>query len=591
MRLRLLLSIFFVVWAILVARVYMISIEGFDRYSRLAERNTIKQEPLIPVRGTIFDRNGEALAVNKLGFKISLKPHLSYKSRLPILREHLHTLSVVLPDLNATMLEKAYRKNDSPYQHDDVEVVQFVPYKDMLPHFTYLSQFETIRIKPTTLRFYPYGKHASHILGYVSRSNAKSGPEKIIGVEGKAGIEKQYNERLQGTLGERVFQVSATNEEIAELERIEPSTNQDMTLHLDIKLQEHLSYLFEGKAGAAIVMDLETGGVLAAGSFPGYDTNAFVTGISSEMWKSLNEDPKHPFLNKLVNSMYPPGSTIKMSVGLAFMENPQLEPYNSFYCSGTYVFGNRKFRCWKNTGHGQIALREAIQRSCDIYFYKGSYRVGINAISTKLRDFGFGQKTGIDLPNEFMGVVPSREWKLQRYNKPWYIGETFITSIGQGSFLATPIQLAYNTGLLATGSLIRPTIAKQIGDEVIEPQMKHDIFTPSDERYIEEIRKGMSDVVNAPFGTANMYVHSDIPIAGKTGTAQVVGISQETKTRMKESEMEYYKRSHAYLTTYAPAGDPRYSVTVMVEHGGHGGHAAGPIVSGLYDLMQRLGYF
>lgn len=590
MKLNFLLAIFITVWMVLIGRIYLISIESNDLYTELAQRNTIKTEPLIPIRGIIYDRNGVPLAVNRLGFSISLTPHLSYKSREEILNFYLDLIVSSIEGLKKEDLLAEYMKQDSPYNHEFVNVVQFVPYEQMLPQYTKLSQHDNIKIDPTTLRHYPYGVIGSHVLGYVAKSNATTGTEKIIGYEGKAGIEAYYNEELQGKLGERVFQVTAKNEEIAEISRVEPSKNQDLILNIDIRLQELLHEIFQGLEGVAIVMDARDGSILAAGSFPEYDINKFVTGISSDEWKELIENLHHPFLNKMINSLYPPGSVIKQTVGLAFLESPLIDENLQFHCDGSYIFGNRNFRCWKTTGHGNTDIRKAIRESCDIYFYKGSYQVGINDIATKLTNFGFGVKTGVDLPNEFLGIVPDKDWKLKRYGKSWFVGETFITSIGQGSFLATPMQIARNTAVIATEKLSAPTFASKIGSRIITPDVNDSIFSPSDKKNIEVIRDGMIDVTSTPYGTASRYLNVPILIAGKTGTAQVVGMAQEEKTRIKETEMEYYKRSHAYLTTYAPFKDPKYVVTVLVEHGGHGGSAAGPIVTEIYNKMIELGY-
>lgn len=590
MKLNFLLVIFFTVWIMLIGRVYLISIQSNDTYAELAQRNTIKSEPLVPIRGIIYDRNGIPLAVNKLGFKISLKPHLSYKDRREKLEFYIDFIVSSIGGLNKDELLKAYLKEDSPYNHDFVDIVQFVSYESILSQFTKLSQYEDINIAPTTLRHYPFEKTASHIIGYMAKTNATSGIEKAIGYEGRAGIEKYYNKELQGALGERVFQVTAKNEEIAEISRTEPGSNQDMVLSIDINLQKHLDLLFEGVEGAAIIMDVNDGSLLAAGSFPEYDINKFVTGITPKEWEELTKDLKHPFLNKITNSLYPPGSVIKQTVALSFLETELINQNSSFSCTGSHIFGDRNFRCWKNTGHGMVDLRKAIAESCDSYFYKGSQIVGIDKISKKLIEFGFGQKTGVDLPNEFVGIVPNKEWKMQKQGQNWYVGETLITSIGQGSFLATPMQIARNTALLATGRLVEPRFASSIGGKPIGTVIKDNLFSQSDIANIDTIRRAMHDVTNSPSGTAARYLNTPITIAGKTGTAQVIGISQEEKSRMKESEMEYYKRSHAYLTTYAPYKNPKYVVTVLVEHGGHGGAAAGPIISGIYHKMVELGY-
>lgn len=251
--------------------------------------------------------------------------------------------------------------------------------------------------------------------------------------------------------------------------------------------------------------------------------------------------------------------------------------------------GKRNFRCWKHSGHGITNINKAIRESCDDYFYKGSLKVGIETMSDGLSRYGLGQKTGIDIPNEFIGTVPSRIWKRKRYNQPWYIGETLNTSIGQGSFLVTPLQIAQFTALIASGKLPKPQIAYKRGDKLIKLESK-DVLTANEKKLLPQIQHAMKEVCNHPKGTATNHVNSRIKIAGKTGTAQVIGISQETKKRLKEHELAYYQRSHAWFTTYGPIKNPQYIVTVLVEHGGHGGQAAGGIVSRIYDKLLEYGY-
>lgn len=594
-RLKLLVIVFSLTWVVILGRVYFITIKSNERYAKLAENNTIKKEPIIPVRGIIYDRNNEPLAINKLGFSIELSPHLSYIKGEEILDETINFIVQELQGFDFAELKERYKKLDSPYNHENVDIIPFINYEDFTEHYTKMSLKEHLHIRPTTLRHYPNGKIASHILGYVSNADKydRDIPRetRIIGAIGKTGLEKFYNKELEGTLGEREYQVTAYNEEITELSRTEASTNQDLILHLDIRLQRFIHEMFgEQKSGAVIVMDATNGGIIAAGSYPEYDINKFVTGISPKEWKEMIEDFNHPFINKISNSLYPPGSIIKPNVALEFLEHPSIDRFTTFDCSGNFEFGNRNFRCWKLSGHGKVNLRKSLRESCDIYYYKGSQRVGINSIADKLKAFGFGRKTGIDLPNEFIGIVPSKEWKLEKFGKTWFTGETFITAIGQGSFLASPIQVARNMSLLATGKLPRPSFAKKIGSQDILPKYEEP-FSKSDIANISHVRKALTDVLNAPYGTASTYIDAPILVAGKTGTAQVVSIPQDEKKRMKESELEFYHRSHAWLTTYAPANNPKYVVIALIEHGGHGGSAAGPIIGQIYQKMFELGYF
>ncbi|MRJ02863.1 MAG: penicillin-binding protein 2 [Epsilonproteobacteria bacterium] len=586
MRFKFIIFIFISVWLLLLSKVYYLTIKSNEYYEALAKQNMIKRERILPTRGEIYDRNGVPLAVNYVGFKIKVTPHLS--GNREYLRSVMERIVSYFPDQNVTKLLKRYRRQDSYYNHDYIEVIPYIDYDEMLDRYTGLAMERDIKIEPTFKRYYPYRDLASHVIGYVSRTNRKEAARdrvaKAVGIIGKSGLERYYNSYLQGELGYKKIKVTAYNEEIEVLEQKNPIQNRNLTLTLDIRLQKYIHKLFEGKAGAAIVMGVD-GEILAAGSFPEYDLNIFVNGITKKQWQEIITDLNRPFTNKLVNGLYPPGSTIKMGVALSFLDSGLVTPSTSFYCGGYIQIGKRKFRCWSKYGHGEVKLRKAIRESCDVYFYEGSLRVGIGRIAQMLKTMGFGKKSGIDLPNEFIGVVPDKEWKAKHYRMPWYIGETVVCAIGQGYDLVTPIQLANYTALLATGRLPTPHFAKNIGEFPSK-----DVLSQKQKEMLPLIREAMYDVCNAPKGTATYHIRTPVTIAGKTGTAQVIGIPQEEKERMKEEEMEYFNRSHAWLTTYGPYLHPKYIVTVLVEHGGHGGSAAGPIVSKIYDKLIELGY-
>ncbi len=592
MRLKLFFFLFAVVWLILLSRVYYLSIKSNSYYDILAKQNMIKKEWIIPTRGEILDRNLNPLAVNNIGFKIKIAPHLSSKKHFQDLKNILISLKKLFPDLNIKKMLRKYKRKDSPYNHDFIEVVDFIPYEKFLPYYAKLNLKEKVLVEPTFKRYYPNGDLASHIIGYVSRTNRKEAKKdrvaKMVGIIGKAGIEKYYNRYLEGELGYREIKVTAFNEEIETLSKKEPIENRNLILSIDIRLQKYIEELFKGKAGVAIVMGLD-GEILAAGSFPEYDINMFVSGISKDKWFELINDFNHPFTNKLINGLYPPGSIIKMGVALSFLDSKKVSEYTPFYCNGAIELGKRKFRCWKSSGHGETRLKKAIRESCDVYFYEGSLKVGIDKIADTLKNLGFAKKSGIDLPNEFVGIIPDKEWKERRYKSKWYIGETLVASIGQGYDLVTPIQIARYTALLASGKLPTPHFAKKFVDFEYKPKFE-DVLSPMQKRKLKIIQKSMYEVCNHPKGTATAHINTPIKIAGKTGTAQVVGIPQDEKKRMKEEELKYYSRSHAWLTTYGPYKKPKYVVTVLVEHGGHGGSAAGPIVSKIYDKLMELGY-
>jgi penicillin-binding protein 2 len=337
------------------------------------------------------------------------------------------------------------------------------------------------------------------------------------------------------------------------------------------------------KSGVAVIMNVNNGEILAAGSFPEFDNNLFVGGISQANWNNIINDFNHPFTNKLTHGLYPPGSVIKMGVALSFLEFEKRYTRFNVYCNGVFPLGKRNFRCWKEKGHRETGMVKAIRESCDDFFYKGSLKVGINRISKTLNMFGIGLKTGIDQPNESYGINPNKKWKKAKYKLPWYIGETLNASIGQGFILVTPIQIARYTAALATSSLVTPHLLKD-NNLIINKELN------ISKRNLKIIQKGMYQVCNTAGGTATNHIKSKLIVAGKTGTAQIVSIPQSEKKRMKEYELEYFKRSHAWLTTYAPYKKPQYVITVVVEHGGHGGQAAGRIIGKLYNKLFKLGY-
>ena len=598
MKIKLLLTFFVVVWAVLLMRIYQLTIKSNTYYETLAKQNIVKKEWILPVRGEILDRHGKPLAINKIGFKILVDAHLSPKRRMPELKKALNDIKRDFPDINTTKLIRRYRRIDSPYRHDPIVIIKFLPYERVLPHYTELSRKPHITIEPTTKRYYPYGDMTAHVIGYVGKANeremARDEMVKLTMIAGKSGLEKYYNRFLEGEPGYKKVKVSAFNEQIEVLETVPPKEDTDITLHLDMELQAFISEMFrqEKKTGAVIVMRTD-GAIISAGSYPAYDPNEFVSGISRAEWKRIIENLNHPFTNKLIHGLYPPGSVIKPGVALAFVDSKKVSPYTTFYCNGAIELGKsvkHKFRCWKTTGHEQTDMIKGIRESCDVYFYKGSLLTGINKIAEELRKMGLGRKTGIDLPNEFIGVVPDKMWKMNKYGQPWYMGETLNAAIGQGYMLVTPMQIARYTALLATGKLPRPYLAASLAGRRVKPE-KEDVLTLREKRALPIIRRAMYEVCNHPKGTAYWALKgTKIKIAGKTGTAQVIGIPQEEKKRMKEDELAYYHRSHAWLTTYGPYRHPQYVVTILVEHGGHGGSAAGPMVKKIYNWLVEHRY-
>ena len=587
MRLKLIFAFILITAIILLSRVYFLSIKSNTYYEELSRQNYIKRIYTPSSRGIIEDRNGVALAINNLGFSINIKPHLrSYKNKEQLTKV-VQIISSHFPQFTVEKLLKKYKKLDSAYKHDYVKLVDYLAYEDFFGKYTLFNSLDNIKVKSAVKRHYPYKSIGSHIIGYVGKASKldikNNKISRYSGIIGKNGLERFYNNKLQGELGFKDIKVNALNKEVEIIEEKLPSIDNKLKTTIDIRLQEYINKVFTKKSGAVIIMDVNNGEILAGASFPEYDNNIFVSGISKGQWEIIRNDFNHPFTNKLVNGLYPPGSVIKMGVALSFLENGVKENF-SVYDSGEIILGKRKFRCWKEKGHKRTGFNKAIRESCDDFFYKGSLNIGINKISKTLDKFGFGQKTGVDQVNEFKGVNPNKIWKKAKYNMPWYVGETVISSIGQGFVLVTPMQIARYTAFLASGKLPTPHLTE---DSFVEPQP-----VEVDKRHLKIIRKAMYEVANHPKGTLRNYIKGiKVKIAGKTGTAQVVGIPQSEKKRMKEHELEYYHRSHAWVTTYAPYKNPKYAVTILVEHGGHGGAAAGQMLKKIYGKMKELKYF
>lgn len=587
-RVQVILILFTLFAIVLLSRVYFLSIKSNTYYEKLALSNTVKTEYLVSSRGEIHDRNDKPLAINKLGFSLSLKPHLDKKT----LKESMDLIRRELVDFNTTKLLKLYQKQESAYNHQPIMILPFIHYNDFIAKLVHFSSKNAFIITPASKRYYPQAKRMAHIIGYVAKANAKDIQEskvtKLTTQVGKSGIEKYYNALLEGELGYKKIKVTALNQALGILEEKKPHAS-DITLTVDIRLQQKLKELFGEKSGALIVMDAKNGDILAAGSYPEYDNNDFVQGITKAQWQEMIKDLNHPFTNKFSHGLYPPGSSTKPLVLLSFLSSKLISPKEKLLCEGTLNLGKRKFRCWKQAGHGPVDAVRSLRESCDVYYYKGALRVGIDRISTDLKQFGFGQKTGIDMPAEFIGTVPNRNWKIEKFGESWYKGETLNTVIGQGNFLVTPLQIATATALVATGRQVTPHFLKAIDGTTVHFD-NYEILTPAQKSFLPLIREGMVEVCNHKRGTAYRYNKSWIKMAGKTGTSQVIGIPQEEIERMSEDNLHYYKKSHAWFTTYAPANNPQYIITAIVEHGGHGGKAAGEIVSKIYNYLVQLGY-
>lgn len=589
-RILFLFSAFVLFWLLLLIKIFDISILEHKNFEDQASKNMLRQEPIVPIRGQILDRNGLPLAANTVGFSISLPPRLSLRANLPILEQEAEKLLAFFPKYSKEELIKKYRQKDSPYNHEFIPVIDFVGHEEILKYYPKLSQSNTLRIVPLARRFYPNNATASHIIGYVSRANQKDIEKqpiaKYTGNIGKEGLERQYDTFLQGELGERIVKVTALNQEVGVVSHKEAIENRDLITTLDIKLQSAMDSIFSNKNGAAIIMDALNGEILAAGSYPEYNLNHFIGGISHENWNALRNNPHKPLINKFINGLYPPGSVIKMGMGLALLEYTDINENTEIKTPPFIELGGRKFRDWKKEGHESADLYKAIKRSVDVYFYLLAQRTDFENIASVLKKMGLGEKTGVDLPNEFIGIVPSPSFKKKRYKQDWYAGDSVVSSIGQGLFLTTPLQIANYTALIASGKLPTPHFVKNT-----QEALPKDVLNAFEKSKLPILREGMRQVCSEIGGTAFYATReSKAHLACKTGTAQVVGISQEDKARIKEEDMEYFHRSQAWITAFLPADNPRYVITIMVEHGGSGSGTGGPVLAKLSNALVDLGY-
>ncbi|MRJ07087.1 MAG: penicillin-binding protein 2, partial [Epsilonproteobacteria bacterium] len=589
MRTKLVLTFIALAYTLLVWRLYQLTLVEGEKYRQLSYKNYYRVVETPPIRGIIYDRNGTPVAYNQLRFNIGIDPHLKGEE----FNQTINTILKVIPDLNRTQMVKEYKKWNSPYYHRPIVVVKYLTREQLYQIEPILTLNPHIHIETGYLRKYPFGEPLSNILGYVAEPNKKELQKNpVIALThqvGKRGIEKYYDDLLQGKPGEKKEIVDARNKVLMSV-LIEEPVSTPLKLTIDHRLQSFIYNLMKEKKYTGAVVVMKTNGeILALVTHPSYDNNLFVKGISYKNWVKLLHNLYHPLWNRPVMGLYPPGSTVKPSEVLIGLSLGAISPTQKIYCPYSIEVGHRRFRDWKLGGHGWTDAVKAIKESVDVYFYKLGLSLGIDKISREMKRLGWGVKTGIDIPGEQAGLMPTREWKEKRYHKPWLPGDTLNAVIGQGFVLATPLQVARNTALLASGKLPTPHLAMEIGDQKVEKPAK-DVLTPREKKFLYYIRKGMYEVCQARHGTATSHITTPLALGCKTGTAQVTSIPQEVLNRQKEEELAYFHRSHAWITTYGPWKHPQVVVTVLVEHGGHGGSAGGPIVSQIYNWLLKHNY-
>ncbi len=582
-----------VLLAALLGRLGWLQLVQSSHYRKLSDRNRMQVDLLPPRRGRIFDREGEVLAHNLPKYNLYIM-----LDRVSDLNAVLARLQAITP-LAAEKVEEMRRRLRTSQR--------FVPYEARRD----LSWAEVTRIEARTgdlrgvdihlgeQRIYPYRKTAAHIVGYVARPSEREVKKHALYylpgfVVGKSGAERRYEESLRGLGGESRYEVNARGQRVAEVSRLTPQHGRELWLSLDIRLQAFMAQrLATEKRAAAVVLDVHTGEVVGDVSEPSYDPNLFSQGIDRASWQSLSSHPHFPLINKTVGGAYAPGSVFKTAVMLAALERG-IPPTTRHTCHGRIQHGRRGFHCWKRSGHGSLAMIEALRESCDVWFYRVALSLGISTINKYAQLLGYGRKLGLDLPDVRSGILPSKAWKLRRMGQPWRISDTLLSAIGQGYVLATPMQMAVQMARVANGGFaVEPRIT-------FLPDSRKRLFATGDSPFrslgvapssLGALRAALDEVVNHPRGTAYgaRIASAARAMAGKTGTSQVRRISQRERQQgiLRNADLPWLKRDHAMFAGYAPVAAPQWAVAVVVEHGGSGSRAAAPYARDFLDFAQK----
>ena len=579
-------------FVLLAFRFFYLQIAQYAHYQTLAENNRISLVPIVANRGLIIDKNGVVLAHNFFVYTLEITP-----SKVKDLEATITGLSqfVEIGALDRKRFNK-FRAQSRNFESlpirthlNELEAAKFA-----VNHY----RFPGVEIKSRLFRHYPLGKLGSHMVGYIGRINDND----LVGLEksdqlsnykgsdhiGKSGLEQFYESYLHGTTGFQQVEIDADGHAVRVLSSTSPTPGDNLILSADSKMQEIAETAFGNRRGALVAINPKTGEVLSFVSMPTFDANLFVDGIDLDNWKSLNDSLDKPLINRPLRGIYPPGSTFKPFVALAGLENGKRTPPFSIQDSGFFTLPNstHHYRDWKPGGHGMVDIQRAITISCDTFFYGLAMELGIEKLSAFVGHFGFGRLSGLDIKGENAGLLPTPDWKQRRFKQPWYQGETVITGIGQGYTLVTPMQLAQATAILANnGVAMKPHLVSKIekaitGQPLVLAPLIQDKIEINAEN-LEIVKRGMV-AVTLPGGTAaSIGANAPYSIAAKTGTAQVVGIRQNEK--YNASSIDERHRDHALFIAYAPAENPTIALAVIVENGGHGGSAAGPIARKVMD--------
>jgi len=570
---------------------YLQVFKGSEFY-RLSENNRIRIRENPADRGILLDRKKRVLAHNRPSFEVYLVPE-DLRANPEVLVKVGELLNMPQDEMKIKFQGKKSRLPFKPIKiKSDIDWDELALLETNRVHLPGLI----VDVRPK--RTYNYGHLASHLIGYlgeVDKNELKQSREAIYrmgALVGKYGIESRWEVDLRGVDGGRQVEVDSLGREIKPLRSVEPFPGNNLILTIDFNLQKVAEDAFQENNGALIAMDPKTGRILAMVSKPSFDPAIFARNISHEDWNSLVTNPHHPLQNKGIQGQYPPGSVFKIITAIAGLESGAITPQTQMTCTGFYPYGNRDFRCWKEGGHGTISLHRAIVESCDIYFYQVGLKVGVDRIAHYAQEFGLGKTTGISLPHEKPGIVPSTSWKKKRLGVPWYSGETLSLSVGQGYLNATPLQLAMLISAVANGGkLYLPQVVERVENiygnvlkEYPPLEMGRAAISENTLRIVQEALMG---AVNEPHGTGWACALKEFKVAGKTGTAQVVKMPENFKKGDME-RMPLKFRDHAWFVAYAPFEDPQISVAALVEHGGFGATAALPIAKKVIEKYLSL---
>ena len=574
------------VFAVLGGRLYQLQIRDGDQYLVEAEDNRVSERLIAPPRGRIMDRFGVELANSRRNYRVLLVSEQASEG----VEAALETIGkvVLLSDQQKKKIlhDIAVNKKFVP-----VPVAENLTWEEFSRVNLHLPYLPGIQCDVGESRDYPFGKELVHILGYVAAVSPKEqehDDDPLMSMPGmrvgKNGIERQFDKEIRGKAGASRVEVNAYGRIIRELGKDAGGPGEDVFLTIDRQVQALADQKLEGQSAALIVMDVNNGDVIAMSSTPGFDPNLFNIGLTGQQWQDLTTDDHKPLLNKFMGGIYPPGSTFKTAVALAAIEAGVATPEYHVSCSGVFNFGGHAFHCWQHKGHGTLDVVGGIQHSCDVFFYETARRVGIDKIEETARKLGLGALTGIELPGEHSGLVPSRAWKQKTYKQIWQQGDTLSVGIGQGYVTVTPLQLCQQAARIASGKQVAPRIVHSVGPRVM-PRPEFAKLEVSDEA-LEKVRLGMNKVMNEGGGTglAQRIAIPGLEWAGKTGTAQVRVYSQEEHQRgmAKNATLDWKLRDHGLFIGFGPVAEPKYAVACVVEHGSDG-H---PQVVAARDVMQ-----